>query len=202
MKRWMRGQFRDVYESLAVVTTPTARVAREAHKPRSGSSSTFVLMDEAAQDVASSDTCATRPRRGRGPVVGCQQAEPSVRSCVVVMLRVGAKDTFEMAPPSRKQPVQALGTGRPRPAFRERVRSRCSYRSLHDLHAFACLVLRKRLHHREAVRLHDRDAVAVARSRSLRDPHSDQVTLPSYKAESQLEAFARKRRVRAQGRQR
>jgi hypothetical protein len=54
-------------------------------------------MDEAAQDVASSDT-----------VVRGHEAKPSVGSGAVVMLRVGAKDTFEMPPSKHKQPVQAL----------------------------------------------------------------------------------------------
>jgi hypothetical protein len=65
-------------------------------------------MDEAAQDVASSDTGTTRPRRWSGLLVGGQEAKSSVRSAAVVMLRVGAKDTFEMAPSKHKQPVQAL----------------------------------------------------------------------------------------------
>ena len=65
-------------------------------------------MDEAAQDVASSDTCATLPWRRRGPVVRGHEAKPSVGSGAVVMLRVGAKDTFEMPPSKHKQPVQAL----------------------------------------------------------------------------------------------
>jgi formate hydrogenlyase subunit 6/NADH:ubiquinone oxidoreductase subunit I len=53
------------------------------------------------------------------------------------MLRAAAKDTFEMTPSKHKQPVQALGTGRPHPAFRKRVCSRCSYRGLDDLDVFA-----------------------------------------------------------------
>ena len=55
-------------------------------------------MDEAAQDIASSDTGTTRPSRWSGSVVGCQEAKSSVRSGGVVVLRVGAKDTFEMPP--------------------------------------------------------------------------------------------------------
>jgi hypothetical protein len=66
-----------------------------------------------------------------------QEAKPSVGSGSVVVLRVGAKDTFEMPPSKHKQPVQAFGAGRPHPAFRERVRSRCSHWSLYDLHVFA-----------------------------------------------------------------
>jgi hypothetical protein len=50
------------------------------------------------------------------------------------VLRVGAKDT---SPSKHKQPVQALGAGRPHPAFRERVRSGGSHWSLYDLHVFA-----------------------------------------------------------------
>ena len=65
-------------------------------------------MDEAAQDVASSDTCTARPWRGNRSVVGGQEAKSSVGSGGVVMLRVGAKDTFEMPPSKHKQPVQAL----------------------------------------------------------------------------------------------
>ena len=68
----------------------------------------LILMDEAAQDIASSDTCTARPWRGSGSVVGRQEAESSVRSGGVVVLRVGAKDTFEMPPSKHKQPVQAL----------------------------------------------------------------------------------------------
>ena len=65
-------------------------------------------MDDAAQDVASSDTGTTRPRRWSGSVVRGHEAKPSVGSGGVVMLRVGAKDTFEMPPAEHKEPVQAL----------------------------------------------------------------------------------------------
>jgi len=41
-------------------------------------------------------------------VVRGHEAKSSVGSGVIVMLRVGAKDTFEMPPSKHKQPVQAL----------------------------------------------------------------------------------------------
>jgi hypothetical protein len=60
-----------------------------------------------------------------------------MRPLAVVVVDVDTEHAFEVTPVEHEQPVQALGAHGTDEALRDRVRLRCSHRSLHDPDALA-----------------------------------------------------------------
>jgi hypothetical protein len=102
----------------------------------SASRDQFVLMDEAAQDVASSNA-----QHARNQCVGIRQrvrrsqVDPPVRPLGVVVGDVFAERPVEMTPTEYERPVKAFTSDGADPSFGEGVRSRSADRGEDGLDA-------------------------------------------------------------------
>ena len=115
---------------------PRFAIVKGTETPDSASRDQFVLMDEAAQDVASSNTQHARNRCvGIRQRVRRSQVDPAVRPLGVVVGDVFAERPLEMTPTEDERPVKAFTSDGADPSFGEGVRSRSTDRGEDGLDA-------------------------------------------------------------------
>ena len=97
----------------------------------------LVLVDEAAQPIATEDPVGTGPGPSGLPAgQGCPQLERAVWPGGVVVGNVLLQHLLQMAPPEDEHPIQALAAHSSHPALGNRVRARRLGGCPHDAHAF------------------------------------------------------------------
>ena len=89
-----------------------------------------ILVEEAAEPVASENADVVVGDRGVGPAVGWSLAEGPVRPVGVVVIDVFAEGVVEMSPAGDEDAVGALAAGAGDPALADGVRARCLDRRL------------------------------------------------------------------------
>jgi hypothetical protein len=94
-----------------------------------------ILVEEAAEPVASENTDVIVGDRGVGPAIGWPLAEGPVRPVGVVVIDVFAEDVVEMSSAGDEDAVGALAPGAGDPPLADRVRPRRLDRGLDDPHA-------------------------------------------------------------------
>jgi hypothetical protein len=94
-----------------------------------------ILVDQAAEPVASSDADGVARGRGGDLAVGCSLTEGPVRPVGVVVIDVFAEGVVEMSPAGDEDAIGALAPGAGDPALADGVRARRLDRRLDDAHA-------------------------------------------------------------------
>jgi hypothetical protein len=131
-----------------------------------------VLVDEAAQHVPPADVRGPEvTRRWQRPPGGRPKTKPAMGPRLVVVLDVGAKDTFQVSSAEDECPVQAFGPEGAHPPFAEGVRVRGPDRGEDDPHEERLWADQER-----APRLPRSSLLAAARSALSEVPYTGRLT--------------------------
>src|SRR6266545_3564815 len=114
----------------------TIRLLKGTENPDSSGCDRVILVEEAAEHIATPDPCSADGHRMRLPGLGNAQREAAVWSLPVVVPDVGAQQPHQMPPTTYECPVQTLPPDGLHPPLGIGVRLRRLDRRADDLRAF------------------------------------------------------------------